>query len=145
MSQTCYRTRALTEAASHGDWSEEVVRHVDECDSCAEAAFVLGVQLLKERDAGPTLIDSVVIWWKGRAASRARAIDRATSVITITQVVALAATLVGVVLVGTMTVVSSPSVRTSVTSIAPWFAVLAAIMVLVVAAALRTSRRIAAA
>jgi hypothetical protein len=140
MSQICSRTRALTEAASHADWSEELVRHVDECDSCAEAAFALGVHLLKEQDAGPPLTDPVVIWWKGRAASRARAIDRATSVITITHVVALVATVVGVVLVGTMAVVSSPSVLTSITSVAPWFAVLAAIMVLAGAAALRTSR-----
>jgi hypothetical protein len=141
MSQICFRTRALTEAASHADWSEELVRHVDECDSCAEAAFALGVQLLKEQDAGPPLTDPVVIWWKGRAASRARAIDHATSVITITHVVALVATVVSVVLVGTTTVVSSPSILTSITAIAPWFAVLAVLMLLVVAAVLRTSRR----
>ena len=139
MSQICSRTRALTEAARHGDWSQELVRHVVECDSCAEAAFALGIHLLKDQDAGPPITDSVVIWWKGRAAARARAIDRATSVITITQVVALIATLVGVVVAGTITVVSSPSVLTSITSIAPWFSVLAAIMVLMVAAALRKS------
>jgi hypothetical protein len=139
MSQICSRTRALTEAAGRGDWSEELVRHVDECDSCAEAAFALGIHLLKEQGACRPLTDSVVIWWKGRAVSRARAIDRATSVVTITQVVALIATLVGVVVAGTITVVSSPSVLTSITSIAPWFAVLAAIMVLMVAAALGKS------
>jgi hypothetical protein len=139
MSQICSQTRALTEAAAHVDWSEEFVRHVDECDRCAEAAFALGINLLKEQDAGPLPRDPVVIWWQGRAASRARAIDRATGVITITQVVVLIATLVGVVVAGTITVVSSPSVLTSITSIAPWFAVLAAIMVLMVAAALRKS------
>ena len=140
MSQICSRTRALTEAAGHGDWSEELVRHVNECDSCAEAAFALGIHLLKEQDADRPLTDSVVIWWKGRASSRARAIDRATSIITFTQLVTLVGTLVGVVLLGTMTVVSSPSVLTSLTSIAPWFASLAAILSLVVAVALRTSR-----
>jgi hypothetical protein len=140
MSQICSRTRALTEAAGHGDWSEELVRHVDECDSCAEAAFALGIHWLKEPDADRPLTDSVVIWWKGRAASRARAIDRATSIITLTELVTLIGTLVGVVVVGTITVVSSPSVLTSLPSIAAWFASLAAIMALVVAVALRTSR-----
>lgn len=139
MDVTCSESRAVGVASQCGQWTEHLTRHVSECDRCAEAVFRYGVRSLKE-NTRPARLDPVVLWWKGRAAARARSIERASSVASLTHLTTLIAAVTGSSIVGSGILAATAPLREAIIAIAPGLGVAALIMLAVGAGIVRLAQ-----
>jgi hypothetical protein len=129
----------MTNAARRGEWSEDLVGHLHECDECGEAILASGATLLRERTSGPAHVDPVVLWWKGLASARLRAIERATRPGATVQLIVLAAGAVAAAAFTAGAILLDPSLMEDMATLAPVFGILVLVMAASVITALRAS------
>jgi hypothetical protein len=91
--QRCRRSNEVHDAVRSGRWSDALDQHLDTCDICLDIVWSNGIEDLKgqlhQQAVRRPALDATTVWWKGRAAARARSLARAERPFAVLQVACL--------------------------------------------------------